>query len=486
MVILGVLNRIVLLNTLGVDYVGYESVFKSLFSLLSFSELGVASVISFRLYKALAENNKNDIESILSLFKCLYLFIGFFVLALGLGLSFHLPLLLDIEKNSDWILLQVIFFFQLGETLCTYFLSYRRTLFIASQKEFVCAQVDLLFNVCAQVLQIVILVVFRNYILYLSISLIRHILANVLITYFSKKEYDYRISISTGLKEIKDKNFWAEIKNFSIQKIALLIWSSSDNLIIMYFLGSRTVGIYANYLLITGQVRNIVNGIYKAATAAVGSYVYQQDKDQNKDEQIFELINLGCFWGAAFAGVSLILLIQPTVQLLFGEQYLVNELSVLLIGINLYIEWSYLGSYIFRSTFGNFKYDRKYMCLSAITNVAISIWGAKIMGLSGVLIGTTISSMFIYWGRYRFVIYEYLQIPIWQQIRKRIYFHFIFVTELAATIILCNLLNSSIGYIGKIVICFVVPNCMSLLFLSPTKEFQLLKNIFTNHLKSRF
>lgn len=479
-VILGILSRKVLLDTLGVNYVGFESTFRSLFSLLSFSELGVASVVSFRLYKALAEDNKEDIEKILSLFKCLYLFIGLFVLSAGLLLAYNLPLLLEADKNSDWNLLKIIFFFQLGETLCTYFLSYRRTLYIANQEEYVCAKVDLLFNIVSQILQIAVLILYKNYVLYLGISLLRNTLSNILITWLSKRKHGYNVKLSTGLKEIKDKEFWSEIKNFSIQKIALLVWSSSDNLIIMYYLGSRTVGVYANYLLITGQVRNIVNGVYKAATAAVGNYVYQTDKSQSKDHDIFNFINMGCFAGASFAAISLIILLQPTVGLFFGKQYLISDINVFLIGIILYIEWSYLGSYIFRSTFGNFKYDRTYMCLSAITNVVISILGAKFWGLFGVLIGTLISSMFIYWGRFKFVIHEYLNIRMWPQLRKRAVYHLVFLIEFLLSMFLYQFIGESYQLVGGFIICLTVPNGLFILFFHKSHEFSLLKNMMFN------
>ena len=71
-------SRTVLIYTLGLSYVGLNSLFSSVLQVLNFSELGLGSAIVYLLYKPLAENNTVQVNRILSFCKKCYKFIGLF------------------------------------------------------------------------------------------------------------------------------------------------------------------------------------------------------------------------------------------------------------------------------------------------------------------------------------------------------------------------------------------------------------------------
>ena len=62
-------SRTVLIYTLGLSYVGLNSLFSSVLQVLNFSELGLGSAIVYLLYKPLAENNTVQVNRILSFCK---------------------------------------------------------------------------------------------------------------------------------------------------------------------------------------------------------------------------------------------------------------------------------------------------------------------------------------------------------------------------------------------------------------------------------
>ena len=53
--------RTVLIKKLGIEYLGLNSLFSSILQVLSLSELGFATAITFNLYKPIAENDREKI-----------------------------------------------------------------------------------------------------------------------------------------------------------------------------------------------------------------------------------------------------------------------------------------------------------------------------------------------------------------------------------------------------------------------------------------
>ena len=53
------------------------------------------------------------------------------------------------------------------------------------------------------------------------------------------------------------------------------------------------------------------------------------------------------------------------------------------------------------------EYDKKYMIFSAVTNLIMSIGAGKIGGVNGVVLGTIVGHLFIWYGRVKFVYRSY-------------------------------------------------------------------------------
>ena len=66
------INRRVFVIFLDIEYLGYQTLFSNIFSLLSVAELGVGNIIAFQLYKEISNNNRNEIGKLMYLYKCLY------------------------------------------------------------------------------------------------------------------------------------------------------------------------------------------------------------------------------------------------------------------------------------------------------------------------------------------------------------------------------------------------------------------------------
>ena len=78
------LIRTLIIHFLGAEYVGLNSLFSSILSVLSVAELGFGSAIVFSMYKPIAEDNKIVICAILNFYRKVYRIIGTIILTVGI------------------------------------------------------------------------------------------------------------------------------------------------------------------------------------------------------------------------------------------------------------------------------------------------------------------------------------------------------------------------------------------------------------------
>ena len=69
--ILQFVNRRVFIIFLNIEYLGYQTLFSNVFSLLSVAELGIGNIIAFHLYKEIVDNNQEEIGKLMYLYKWL-------------------------------------------------------------------------------------------------------------------------------------------------------------------------------------------------------------------------------------------------------------------------------------------------------------------------------------------------------------------------------------------------------------------------------
>ena len=91
--------RTVFIYILGEEYLGISSLYTNILLLLSVSELGFSSAVTYSLYRPLAEGDQDKICSIMQFYRKAYRIIGFVILGLGNCLIPFLPTLMN--GNTD-------------------------------------------------------------------------------------------------------------------------------------------------------------------------------------------------------------------------------------------------------------------------------------------------------------------------------------------------------------------------------------------------
>lgn len=385
---------------LPVELLGLEGLFGNIVALLSFAEMGVGVVVSYGLYREIARGDRDEINLMMNVYRRLYLVIGGFVTLVGAILFFFLPQIVR-DPGVDGAYVRLVYCIQIATALSTYFLAYRRTLFAADRKEYICLRIDLVCNIIATGVKFAAIVFWQSYVVYALTALVFNILANAIISRRLSKAYPFLHSVRVTLRDIRERGFFADMKNYMIHHAASTVYHATDAIVIASELGLRMAGLVSNYTLITEGVYRCIYRLFRGVIPAVADVVYTEGGE--RAYQVFRTLDFIYYLLGGYMACLYIVALQPFMMLFFGAAFLLEEAYVLALAVHVYIGVSFENAYNFRNTHGRYENDRAYMVASAIVNLGLSIVMARYIGITGVVIGTIAGLGFIVYGRVQFV-----------------------------------------------------------------------------------
>lgn len=487
--LLGIIVRKFFTEYLPIEFLGLEGLFGSIIAILSLAEMGISNVISYSLYKEIANNNQKGINILMSIYRYIYMIIGMFIFCVGVVLFFFLPIIIQ-DHSVEWQYIQFVYVLQICTVLSTYFLAYRRTLLTADQRDFVIIQIDTackFVNACVQIFAIVIL---QSYVFYAISALLFNVLANGIISWRVKKIYPFLNKVKITWKEMYKRKFFKDVKNFMIHKIAYLLYSGLDVVIVSTFLGLKVAGILSNYILIHTGIYNIMYKFLQGIIPGIGNLVYSESKD--KAIKIYNMLDFAYTMLGGYICCVYIVAFQPFIILFFGEKFLLPQLYVILLAINTFLAIQFENAWNFRATYGVYENDRIYMILSAISKLIIAILGVQYFGAAGVVLGTIVGICFIIYGRVQFC----FKIIFQKKMKLYLLKHFLYTVLIVMEIFLIKWMlcqfNFVLTYMNIILECAfsgIVMLVMQCILFYHTQEFKDLLNyirIINKLLKEKF
>lgn len=383
--------RTVFIYTLNQEYLGLNGLFSSIMSLLSLADLGFGIALPFSLYKPLAKNDIKKIQTIMNFYAKVYTIVGIAVLVIGVSLIPFLPFIIKEMANIGYI--KFIYLLFVINSAVSYFFIYKRTLIVADQRGYIVTFIESGFSLLLALIQIVVLLIFKNYILYLTSGIFITILQNIYISNKCNKLYPYITKNGNDLKlepnEIK--KFTKNIFALFIYKLAIVIETGIDNIIISFFIGITSVGLYSNYLLIIDSLKSILMITFNSLTASIGNIAASEKSE--KAYLIYKAINLLSIILYGISAIAIWILINPFINIWAGKDYLLDFLVVLFLCINYYIFGSQNTTSLFRNSYGLFWEGRYRPFIMTISNILFSIFFVNYIGLAGVFLGTIVSRL---------------------------------------------------------------------------------------------
>ncbi|MDO5852422.1 MAG: polysaccharide biosynthesis C-terminal domain-containing protein [Methanobacteriaceae archaeon] len=398
------LIRTLMIYYFGVKYLGINSLFASILQILNTAELGFSTAVVFSLYKPMAENDEKEICSILNFYRKMYRIIGLFVLLVGITIIPLLPKLINDDIPSN-INIYIIYAIYLINTVCSYcFFSYKSSVFIASQNNRIISNVNTFIFIFQTILQVVIIVFYKNYYLYLIMMPLFTLFNNLFIGYLSNKKfpnYNPRGKISNESKNIITK----KVKGLFISRICTMTRNSLDSIFISTILGLTAVAVYSNYYYIMNSVLGLLSTITIAMTSSVGNSLVLESKEKNYlDMRIFDFV---FSWIYGVCTIMMLCLYQPFVKIWVGDGISAN--LGLAISFCLYFYCLNMGSIraVYHDAAGLWWEARFRAIFETILNLVLNFVLTYKFGMVGTVIGTLIAMFLINFCYGSTIIFDY-------------------------------------------------------------------------------
>ena len=374
------------------DYLGLYSFNFNIISSLNSIELGLGVSIAYALYAPLEYDDKQKISAIIHFFKKAYIAIGTIIITAGFILLPFMKYLVKTEVPINEVRLYFMLFL-LGNA-SSYFFAYQNVLLNANQEQYKVTLVTNCTWATLYAIEILTIIKTRNFLYYSIVLFSANMLRNIILKIIADKEFKF---VKYNKDNSIDKNILTQIKKNTIglrsNKFGQLIVSSTDSILISMLIGTATLGKYSNYQMFYSGLFAISGMLPSAITASIGNAGVTENKRTMTNS--FYTINFGSFLIYSSITVIFVNLVNPIISTFFGVDRILPMSTVLLYCFNFYLSNMRQLLLTYKTSLGLYWYDRKRPILEALVNLVASVILAKLMGLNGIILGTTISRLFV-------------------------------------------------------------------------------------------
>lgn len=483
-VLVNLAARVFFLHYLNHTYLGLNNLFSNVLTMLSLVELGVGPAMAFSLYQPLADGNIEKLKSHMAFYKKAYRTIGLTIAALGLiFLPFYTVFM---DSVPDIPNLDIIYLLFVGNTVISYFYSYKRSLIVCDQKKYIDTVVHYGAYFILNVAQIIILALTQNYILFLVLQLISTWAENFILARKADKLYPFLKEKDIAPMDKADRrHIFRNVAAMSMHKIGAVVVNSTDNILISKICGLATAGLYGNYYTIIHPLQTITNQIFESIVASVGNLkaTITEGNTEHLQETFYDVLFFA-FWIFTFCSICLINILPPFIEFLWlrNRGWLLPGSTLYVLVINFYLYGMRRPVLTFRDATGAFWNDRYKPIFESAINLVASIILGKKFGITGIFLGTLVSTVTTSLWVEPMVLFH----NVFNDHMRKYFARFAIYTLVAVALCyvsgwLCHFVGYSLlSLIPRLLICAIFPNLMLLILFHRTKEFQ----YFANLLKS--
>ncbi|MHB1008689.1 MAG: MATE family efflux transporter [Propionibacteriaceae bacterium] len=385
-------TRTVFIYTLGATYLGVNSLFTNVLAILSFAELGVGTAMTYALYGPLARDDKAQVAALMGAYAKAYRVIGITVALVGAAVVPFLGVLM--KGRPDIPDLVVLYLVYLGNSVLSYVISYSRSLLIASQN----GHLDVLnrtgFALVQALLQIGALVWTHSFLLYLVIQAACQVASNVAITRQAHRLFPgVLFQKGTRLEPDVRRGLVRNVAGMVYSKLGSAAVSASTSLFISAFVGVVAVGLYSNYLMITGIVNVVVAQGIAAVAPGLGNLTATGSREASS--VAFDRLFFMNFLLVGASTAFLAVLLNPFITVWVGAQYVLSWPVTMLIVVNFFLYGIRQTAITYINACGLFWAIRYKSVAEAVISVGLStvLLTGFHLGIAGALLSVTCSTI---------------------------------------------------------------------------------------------
>jgi|GEM_PF-900532 len=394
--LLGFISRRLIVNMVGTEYLGLNSLFANILDLLNLAELGLGTAIEVILYKPLVDGDKTKIKSIVSFANRLYTIIFVIVLAAGAILTPFVPSFIK-ETTLDPNFIRIVFFVSVVATSLSYLLIEKRIINSANEYMFVNTFCDAACRVGMTTIALIQLHFTKNYIVYMGLVNASAFVSNLVLMAIPVNRVQYRDSaIDKNFRKETGTKVGHDLIPLIPHKLSLFVFASTDAIIISAIIGITSVATYSNYMLVVNGALGIASVISTSLVATFGKMIAEGKSDEEIYHSFYKYSAIQ-FVFSALVAIGLYALLDQFVLLWMGDASFVLPFAVMAVIVgDFYLHSMYQPMSTVYTAYHRFKEDAFVSVGGAVINIGVSILCGYYWGLLGVIAGTLFSNIFIY------------------------------------------------------------------------------------------
>ena len=466
---------------MGTELVGMNGVISNVISMLSVTELGVSTAIVYHLYSALVSRDERQIATLMNLYRKAYYVFAAVLTVLGLAL---IPVVHLFMTNKSYSIgyIRVLYLLWLLRSVLSYLLSYKKSLLVADQNEYIVSVTTILANVIGYSAIILFVSITGRYLPALITGIIGDTILNIWVSWYTDKKYPclrrYRKE-KAGNETIQ--KIMNDIKNIFVSRLSQNLLNGTDNLIISGFINVVTVGIFSNYGLITRSVGNIIRALAMSIQPGVGNLFVEEDHEKNY--RVLRQMTFLFFLIVAVAACGLYVMIDPFVEdIWLGKTFGWDSASVFLsvtgcifLGIGQPIA-------VVMAVSGLFHREKTLSVLSSVVNLIVSIALVIPFGTAGVLLGTCLAYLIQIGYRIYFFFHEYVKMDEKRYVFDLLEYGVLIAVEVIVTKQVVHLVycQSLLTFLLGVGICVFIPMTINVSIFCRSGRLKSVKQLFSS------
>lgn len=376
-----------IIRVFGINYLGLNHLFASILNALNLAELGFGSTVVFFMYEAIANEDTVRMRALLAYFRKVYRIIGISLIVIGIALIPFLRNLIKKDIPAD-VNIYILYLISLASTVLSYLLyGFENSILTAHQRSSVIYIIKACVLLAESILQILAIFVFKNYYVYLFISVVS-VAATNLFVHRNVRKYYPNYFPEGDITASERKQIGEKIKGLFYYKLGGVIVSSADSIIISAFLGLNEAGTYSNYYYVITLLNGLFTVYYASFRAGLGNSVVMDSVQKNYS--YFKRLQFLQNWVVCWCTVCLLCMYQDFISIYAGENHVLSYGIVICLAALFFI-WKIQDVVtVYKEACGFWTEDKYRPIIGALINFTLNIITVQFWGLYGVVLSTVV------------------------------------------------------------------------------------------------
>lgn len=385
---LGIIIPRLFIISLGSEANGLVSSIGQIFSYVGLLEAGIGATVTQALYKPIVNNDRTQINRILSASNRYYKKIGAIYIACVFVLAAVYPLVVN-TKLPLWQVIAVVCFTGLGNAVNFLLQQNYVVLLSAEGKGYITTNLNTAVNVLSSLAKVFLLINGFNIVYIVGAQFVITLLRILLLRIYIGRGYRW-----LDVKQEPDKSALSKQRYVMVQQLSYFVFTNTDIVILTFFCNLTVVSIYTVYNIIIGVIEGVVSTFTSSVVFAMGQLY---NEDFNKFKRIYKIYD-SCYMTLVFALFSVVYLcIIPFLSVYtrgFDESGYLDSLLALLFVVLKMVTTLRSQSQNAINFAGHFKETQKSSVVEMVMNIVISLVAVYYIGIYGVVIGSIVSTLY--------------------------------------------------------------------------------------------